>query len=241
MKIDTRAGSKELIAPLAALGVPVEPGVLLAGDVEIVGNGPGGPLLVGVEYKSIEDTAACMRSGRFADQARGMKANFNVSWLLVEGRVRAVKGGMEVQTHKGKWRLLHAGVTYQELTAWLLTMSQVNGILLYRTEDLAESVEWLRIFNNWWTSKDWHQHRAHLEWYTPPVVGNPFLGEPPLVQKAAALLPHIGGIKAERVGKEFRSLKKMCCVSQEDWTKIPGVGKKMAKRIVEAIEEEAHD
>lgn len=239
MRIDTRAGSKELIAPLMKLGVPVEPGILAAGDVEILGNGPGGfPTLIGIEHKTIEDAVACMRNGRFAEQARGMRSYFEVSWLLVEGRVRVGKRVLEVRKGE-KWMPLHAGVTYQELAAWLISMAQAQGILLYRTESKAESVLWLRALNNWWTAKDWEEHRAHLEWYTPPSVGNPFLREPPLVERAAALLPHIGVVKAGRVAKEFRSLKKMTCVSQEEWVTIPGVGKKMAAAIVKAIEEEA--
>jgi len=238
MRVDSRAGSKELIKPLRQLGVEVEEVLLPAGDVEIVGNGVGGaPTLVGVEYKSVEDAAQCMRNGRFAEQARGMKANFQVSWLLVEGRVKAV--GKQLMVKKGdRWKAVHAGVTYQELAAWMMTMAQANGILLWRTESRTETVEWLRVFNNWWTVKQWEQHRAHLEWYVPPVVGsNPFEGEPPLVQKVAATLPHIGTVKAERVAKHFGSVKKMCCESQAGWITIPGVGKRMAAAIVKAIEE----
>ena len=88
MKVDTRAGSERLIDPLRTLGVLVEPGILPAGDVEFLGNGPEGrPMLVGVEHKTVEDAVACMRNGRFAEQARAMREYFDVSWLCVEGEI----------------------------------------------------------------------------------------------------------------------------------------------------------
>src|SRR3990170_3568798 len=91
MRIDTRAGSNELIDPLSNLGVPVESGILASGDIEILGNGPNGtPLLVGIEYKKIPDLIACVRSGRFADQLRGMRDTYLISWLLIEGRLKGV-------------------------------------------------------------------------------------------------------------------------------------------------------
>ena len=237
MRIDPRAGSKELVGPLRALGVEVEE-VLLDSDAEIIGRGPyGEPTLVGVEYKTLEDAIACMRNGRFADQLRRMKSSYHVSWLLLEGRLK--HDGRKLWVRRGeKWFLIPGNVTYQELAAWVDTMVLCGGVLVWRTENKEESASWLRALELWW-GKEWEGHSAHLEWYTPPIVGNPFEGEPPLVQKAAALLPGIGSTKARKVAKEFKSLKKMCCVSQEEWATIPSVGKKMAAKIVQAIEEEA--
>lgn len=239
MKVDTRAGSKELIEPLRALGVLVDPGILAAGDVEILGNGPEGrPILIGIEHKRIEDAIACMRDGRFADQMRAMRESFEVSWLLVEGEWERFDPKKDIAVRRGnKWFTIPGRVTYQEITAWLLTMAQAAGILLYRTRDKAESAAWLRALEMWWTAKEWEEHRAHLDWYQPPIVGNPF-APPNLAVQVAACLPHIGATRAQKVADHFKSVKNMCCNSQEEWVKIEGVGKKIASAVVAAIEKE---
>ena len=239
MKVDPRAGSKDLITPLRNLGVLVESEYLPAGDVEILGKGPRGrPVLIGVEHKQFEDAIACMRNGRFADQLRGMRESYEISWLLIEGRIGGIGAKEGIAVRRGeRWFPLPGRVTYQELAAWLQTMCQAGGVLLWRTETQAESVAWLRALEMWWTVKEYEEHRAHLDYYHPPLLANPF--EPPsLALKVAACLPHIGGVKAERVAGHFRSVKKIVLASKADWVHIESVGKKTAADIVAAIEKE---
>jgi ERCC4-type nuclease len=238
MIVDTRAGSELLIGPLGELGVLVTPGILPAGDVEIVGNGPEGrPVLVGVEHKTVEDAVACMRNGRFAEQARGMAAYYAVRWVCVEGEITVGNTGL-ISVRRGlKWFELPGKVRYQEFAGWLLTMTQSAGMLLQRTKDKHESAMWLRSLELWWTAKEWGEHRAHLEWYQPEVVGNPF-EEPSLAKRVAATLPHIGAVKAERVATHFKSMRGMAVATVQQWMEVKGVGKRMAAKIVKAIEEE---
>lgn len=237
MRVDTRAGSKDYITPLRNLGVSVSPEILAAGDFEILGSGPGGhPTLVGVEIKSVEDAVQCMRNGRFAAQLRGMRESFEVSWLLIEGRVLAGEKGMSVRRGE-RWYTIPGRVGYQEFAAWTQSMCQAGGVLLWRTETQAESVLWLRALELWWTTKEYEQHRAHLDYYQPPIVGNPF-AEPSLALRVAACLPHIGGVKAERAAKHFGSVKKIVLASAEDWTYIKGIGGRVAADVVAAIEKE---
>lgn len=235
MKVDTRAGSCDYIAPLIAAGVPAEGALLPAGDFEIIGRGPGGrPLPVGVEIKQWDDVIACMRNGRFADQLRGMRAAYEVSWLLVEGRIRFDDGQLAVW--KGnKWYTLPGRVTYQELASWLLTMCGAGGVLLWRTESQAESVEWLRSLYWWWVSKDFERHRAHLDFYLPPPDSTAPWEEPPLAAKMAVALPHIGSTLAMRVGEEFDSPEEMVLADESRWAKISGIGSKIAAAVVRAI------
>ena len=239
MRIDTRAGSKEFIEPLRAMGVEVEEAILPAGDVEIVGNGPGGtPKLVGVELKTIEDVAACVRSGRFAEQQRRMKESFEVSWLLIEGRWRGDPKGLAVERGPAhRWFVIPGHITHQEIVAWSLTMAQCGGTLLWRTESRAESVAWLRALELWWTAKEWEDHRAHLDWYSPPLNHNPFEGEPSLAHKWAAELPGVGDKKARGVAKRFGSAYLLANATEAELVEVEGVGKKLAKGIVAAIRE----
>lgn len=239
MRIDTRAGSKDLIVPLRMAGVQVEEAILPYGDVEILGNGPGGPVLLGVEYKKLGDLLDSMRSGRFADQLRGMRETYNINWLLVEGRMTGVERGEFLKIKVGGKQYRHwvqrpGRFSYQEVVGWSLTMSLKGGCLLWRTEDISETVEWLRCVDNWFTSKDWENHRAHLDWYSPSPEGNPF-EEPSLVQKVAAVLPGLGSSRSRNVASHFGSVRAMIMADEKEWSKIDGVGIKTAKKLVEIL------
>ena len=240
MRLDIRAGSGKLAEPLRAAGITVEECMLPAGDMEIVGLGPGGrPVLVGVEYKTIEDATSCMRNGRFAEQLRAMRESFEVSWLVIEGRMAGWDSPEGISVKRGRWFHLPGRIGYQEVAAWTMTMAQVGGVLLWRTETEDETVRWLRALEMWWTAKEWEDHRAHTAIYTPPFsIGYAQIVEPTLVQRVAAVLPHIGSVKAHRVAKFFRSVREMVAAPASEWTRIEGVGKKSAADIVAALEEE---
>jgi ERCC4-type nuclease len=226
------------VEPLRKLGVVVEETILPAGDAEIVGIGPSGrPVLVGCEYKSIEDVAACVRNGRFADQLRKMRDSFEVSWLLIEGRLRGDRKGIAVKRGE-KWFTLPGLITYQEIVSWTMTMCQRGGVLLWRTESKLESAAWLRSLELWWTAKDWEEHRAHMDWYTPPIESNPFEGRPGLARRWANELPGVGDGKSRLISARFRSGRALANASVEELTQVEGVGKKLANAIVKAVKEE---
>lgn len=238
LRVDTRAGSQELLTPLITLGLPVEGATLPAGDIEIIGNGPDGPLLVGCEYKKIPDLIGSIRSGRLAEQLRNMHDTYAVRWLLVEGRMREQGGRFQVQRDCGKWFDQPGRVSYAEIASYLLTLSMRSGVLLWRTETQEETVQWVKTLYNWLTAKEWSEHRAHLEWYEPELEGvNPFTG-PTLLQRMAATLPRIGGTKSVRVAEHFKSPREMVNASTEEWTKIERIGKVEAAAIVKALEGE---
>lgn len=236
IRVDSRAGSKDLIAPLRQLGVPVEEATLPAGDVEIMGVGPEERLVpISVEYKKLPDVLACMRDGRFAEQLRGMRDSYEVCWLLIEGRFRTVRGDIMQVQHNTRWRD-DGKYRRGEFNSWLNTMCIRGGALLWRTEDQSESVAWVRSQYLWWTAREYEEHRAHLDWYRPTVIGGitPFM-PPSTVQKCASVLPGIGGTRSAAVADHFDSVRKMCLADEAEWSKIPGIGKKGAKKLVEAL------
>lgn len=238
MRVDTRAGSKDLIAPLRAAGVQVEECILPAGDVEIIGLGKDGtPTLIGVEVKTVQDALACMRSGRFAEQARKMEEAFEIKWLLVEGETREspANGHLQVKNDKGSWFTMPGHITGQEYDAWLLSMVQSAGVLLWQTARKEDSVRWLRSLGVWWTAKDWDEHRAKLAVYQPPYPSNPFR-PPTYAERIAFVLPHLGAKKAKTAADLFGSVQEMACAKVEDWTKLKGVGEKVAQDVVTALQ-----
>lgn len=234
--VDPRAGSQDYIEPLKRAGVPIEVRQLAAGDVEIVGLGVGGrPTLVGIECKKWPDVLACVRNGRFADQARGMRRLYEVRWLLIEGRLRVnARGKLEDLTSAARWHEVPGSYTPQEVSGWLLTMVQCGGVLPWFSESRSDSVAWLRSLWLWWSSKEWQEHRAHLDWFQPPLQVSPFV-EPSLVEQVAAVLPGMGATRARAAAEAFPSVRLMLEAPPEDWIAVPGIGRRTAERIVAAL------
>lgn len=234
IRVDTREGSKDYIEPLIASGLPVQSAILPAGDVEIVGKGPGGrPYLVGVEIKKWDDVMACVRSGRFADQLRGMKAAFECNWLLIEGRIR-ITSSEHVAIERGtRWYTPPGKMKYAELSSWLLNVCSRGGVLLWRTESQQESVAWLRALYWSWVSKEYEQHRSLADFYQPPLDST--FREPSLAQKWAVNVPGIGRELAGRAAEKFGSAYNLAHAGEKEWQGVQGVGGKRAKSVVEAI------
>lgn len=239
IRIDDRAGSSELVAPLEALGIRSRLERLPAGDIEIIGiDGT----VVGVEYKKWPDVLACVRNGRFAEQLRGMRREFHVSWLLIEGRVRAgVKNRLMIQQPGGGWREADGGHTYQEIAAWLMTMCQCGGALVAQTESQLESALWLRGLYYWWTFLAWEEHRAHKAWFEPPPLWENPYAEPPLSLKIASMLPGIGPERAAAIidvmghEREYPSALEVVEAGTTALQRVPGIGKTVATRVWEAV------
>jgi ERCC4-type nuclease len=232
MRIDTRAGSVDYIAPLARAGVPVSGAKLAAGDVEIIGRGlKGRPTLVGVELKKWGDLLQCLRDGRYADQQKKMRAAYEVRWLLVEGEVEVGKDGVLWWKSGEHWRH-DGGHTIQEVTAWLFTQVMCGGTLLWQSPSQSSSVDWLRFLWLWWTAKDYDEHKSHLEWYIPPALGT-WISPPTPVQQVARVLPGIGSTLCALLSEEFPTPECMMELDPDRWTRVEGVGKKKLERVRE--------
>ena len=244
IRVDDRAGSNELIEPLERLGIRSRLERLDAGDIEVIGiDGT----VVGVEYKKWPDVLACVRSGRFAEQLRGMKRAYHVTWLLIEGRLRVRDGNLEYTTayepeyDLAKWREADAGVTFQEVKSWIMTMVQCGGALVDYTSCQAESALWLRQLYYWWTFQAWEEHRAHRAWFEPPPLWENPYAEPPLALKMACLLPGVGSTRATAIldvfgnEKEYPSALEVVEAGTVKLAGVPGIGKKTATAVWEAM------
>lgn len=246
-RLDMRAGSQDYLHALRAAGLPVEAVAQLpAGDVEIVGRGPGGrPVLVGIELKKCADFLTCVRDGRLSEQLRRMRDRFEVRWIVVEGEWRLGAGdALEMQERRG-WKA-RGQVSYQEAASYSLTLAQRGGALLWRTGSEQETVSWLRTMYWWWVGKDFEEHRAHLDLYTPPYVPPDGDHGPPSVEQkvAAALLAqgnsvNVGGDRARAVAAHFGTLGAMFSATEKDWRQVEGIGPKLAKQMVSILGRES--
>ena len=146
-------------------GLPAESATLEFGDVAFAGNGPEGPVLIGIEYKHMGEAITCMTTGRFAGhQLLGM-ADYYEYWLLIDDvdRYRTGREG-QLQLRSGQgWYDVTQGeraITTLAWEHWLLSMSNnVGGCKVHRCESSSQSVDFIGHLYSWW-QKQWTDHRS---------------------------------------------------------------------------------
>lgn len=243
--MDPRAGSCDLHPQLVARSLPSSLCRLEYGDVSFIGNGPAGPVSVGIEYKRIGDALACMTGGRYAGhQLPGMIGTYQYHWLLLEGIVRCGSGNgsegvLQVRAYPEGWKDYRQGsryIMYRDWCHWLMSLQQMAGVRVAHTSGIKESAAWVAALYSWWT-KAWGDHRSVQAIYMPNVPSDGVLlsHKPTLRRLWAMQLPGIGVEKSKVVELAFPTALELAVASAEHWMEVDGIGKTLAQRIVGAI------
>lgn len=263
--VDPRAGSGDLVAPLRTLGCPAELSRLDFGDLALVGNGPRGPHLVGIEVKTIADLLQCMTTGRFAaHQLPGLVESYDTAWLLIEGQWRANREGvLEVRVSprrivdpksprtKPRWKWSpEFWVTpkgrrwmWRDVHGWLQTVGYQTGVLVGLAADRQMTARFCASVYHWWTDKGYLEHKAlkTFQDYKSTVTTAPgtrvSVVAPDVTRRVAKELPGLGWERSEAAARHFRTVAGMVAADEKEWQKVEGVGKVTAERIVRAIRE----
>lgn len=234
--VDRRVGSADLFTPLQRRRIPVELVTLEYADFAIVTASPAGdPILVGVERKRIRDMVQSLHSGRLAGhQLPGLIAHYTHRWIVVEGVWRCGDDGqIEVPIGKGRWDSIRMDAV--GLERYLLTLELKGGCGIRHTRSAEDTATFLDALHGWWTKKAWGRHRSHLTLHKPPDVA--LFTKPGLVARLAAELPGVGFERAAAVARKFRTPLDMLIAGEDEWRTVPGIGKTLARRITQALQQ----
>lgn len=250
----------ETVRHLVCRGTGRQLATLNSGDVCILGHGPGGSTIsIGVELKSIADILSSFDTGRLqATQIPKMNEDYDVRWLLIYGayRIRLADGALEYlhrekDARTGKltgrrwWQVYARGknrkpVMYAYLKAALMETTEL-GFSYDHVQDVEEAVAWLGILHAWWT-KPHHQHKLmhrtdeSRKLALSPAMANKDPRWMRRVEVAKRLLKSgIGYDKAMAAADTFGSVIEMVTATTERWMMVPGIGKTLAKAVVEAV------
>ncbi len=230
--IDPRAGSQDYIPLLRTLGAPVEAVTLEFGDCAFYGSGRA----VGVELKKLNDLLNCITTGRFAGhQLPGMCRDYSEAYLIVEGywRPNPVDGVLE--TRRGRdWVPVKLGKRtwmWRDLDNFLTTIEVKGGVRIKRTANADETARAIYGLYNWWSDVD--SHRSHLALNRAGRDAALFT-RPTFVRRVAAELPGVGYERSGAVAASFATVRSMIAADIPTWLEIDGIGKKIAKGIVES-------
>ena len=231
--LDNRTGSAELFTPLQRRRLPVVLTTLRFGDLAFAGKGPHGDVMIAVERKRITDLLQSLTSGRLSGhQLPGLVEEFAFRWLLVEGRYRETEDGwIEIPRKHGKTDTVR--LRFSALENYLITLTMKGGMLVHRAWDVEESCAWIEALYNWWTKKEFNDHRSHLALHQAADYAVFF--RPSLVHRVAMQLPGIDDGRAPLVARKFPTVVDMVGAEATAWQSIPGIGPKIAANVVKAL------
>lgn len=240
--VDDRIGSKELLPIIQRIGVPCELSRLSYGDAAFEGNGPKGPITVGVERKTLNDMLACIEDARYAAHQRpGMLALYSKSYLCIEGLWAPGDGnGFDGQLMQGfrngaSWGPLkvRSGRTplYSKLYRYLMSVA-LSGVIITPSMHIFHTAynicEMYQYFQ-----KRWNQHTSLIE--VQKLAIPDMTGKPSLVRRWASDLTDIGVVHSQDAERLFRAPLILANAPESAWLDIKGIGVPTARRIVKEI------
>lgn len=220
---------------------------LSSGDISFTGNGPDGPILIGIELKRISDLISSIFHGRLQDtqlgshsDSSGMLNTYDENWILYYGRYRkSPKDGKTLQIYKtkeeiqkSKYKDRYPGfydyiagknfVSYKYLESFLCSPSVTRrGILVKHVEDLQQAADWIEVLYNIW-QKEYSKHgsmRAVDRSAMVPFV--PGMDEKTYIRfLIAGTLPGLRDARALAVTNHFSSTRAMINASEEELAEI---------------------
>lgn len=235
--VDTRAGSSELVAPLAKAGLPVEEAVLEYGDIAFLGRGEGGAdVMVGIEHKKVPDLVGSLNSDRLVGhQLGGMLDTYDRPYLLIEGDWDHDDAGHVTLFRglKGRRSIVKGAPLAVELEKRVITLETRGGLRVRWTPSQRATVRYLTALYRFWTDRDLDMHRSHLAIHSPDL--DRALKIPiSLKRQIAAQLPGIGFERSRAVDQHFRSVWEMVNAGEEEWRRVEGIGPALSRKLVAA-------
>lgn len=254
--VDERTGSKEFLNPIRHLGAPASLEHLDAADFAFSGNGSEGPVVIGVERKTVGDLIESMRGRRLSGhQVRLLSSCYDLQFIIVEGQFRPNPETHLLETRTQDWGRWYNGhgkpIHYGEVASYLIGL-EANGLQVTRTYSESETAAWVVWLYKYW-QKEWTSHTSLRSIYAPPPsrpAGKMTWEEPTLAMKMIAQIQGMDQ-KAWALGKKFKLPKDFMEASEEEWVtagprsksgkKVTIVGKVLAKKIREQLHGTAED
>lgn len=229
--IDRREGSADLTKHIPN-SVLVE---LDFGDASFTGNGPDGPVEIGVERKRIGDLINSIMSGRLSGhQIPGMLETYYRAYLIIEGLCKENPHTGVVEVRRGiEWKEIRTGtrtMRVRDIFLYLTTLEIMTGVIVRKTTGIKGTAAQITWLSDWW-GKKWEEHKGHLAIYKQPPPAA-LLKKPSVLRMMAAELPSIKWKRSLAVAEYFGSIKAMVNSTEEQWLEIEGIGKATAKAVM---------
>lgn len=233
---------------------------LPAGDFCFSGNGPNGPVLIGIERKRMKDMINSIRLGRFSGEQLPKllgkeEGHYDYAYLVFESRWKTdwLTGNL-VEKWGKNWEPVYFGTDRKRepvpglfLSSFFTSIAATTPLKIIQVEDPRQTVEAVMSLAHVW-SKPWTDHKAATALHTPQQFVQ--LEKASIVRRYAASLPGIGWEKSRVIEEAFPSIEStvhhterckecdaMKCtpVTAKEFERLEGFGKVTAKKLVDRI------
>jgi len=239
-------GSERLAAfkkDLEGFGADVVVQQMEFGDAAFIGNGPDGPIKVGIELKTIKDLINGMQTKRLAGhQIPGLLETYGRTYLVVEGFYRAGRpSGILEMPYGRRWRGFYAGkrpIFWADVEKFLTGLEEV-GVRLRRTRTPHETARVIaQVLQGFW-NKDYAAHRSLDVVYTAqPLLNRDDEATARIRRVLVALKSGVGDGRSKDVARAFGSIYGLVTADVNAWSGVEGIGKTIAAKTVQAIRAE---
>lgn len=233
-------GSRELQPIINRIGYAASIANLRYGDFAFEGNGPAGPINIGVERKSLHDMLHCIDDAHYAGRQRGgMRSLYQLSFLAIEGMFRPhdnegyLMEGFRGGAAWGPCKYRQRAPLYSKLFNYLVSVA-MSGVIITFSRDMYGTAYNVCMLYDYF-QKPWDSHTSMSEVQLLPLaeVG----GRPSLVLRWATQIDDIGVKLGKRAEELFPSAYDLGQSTAEDWVKIKGISARTAQRIEREIRE----
>jgi ERCC4-type nuclease len=231
--VDRRTGSRELKEYLPEGSYEISD--LESGDVAFLGYGPDGPMTypIGIERKTFYDLLECFKDTRLNQQLQKMSGYYKKIYIVVEGRPRIRHDGHILVPRKvnGKTEWVESKLTYSTIDNYLNTLTDELHIQIKRSFGLEETCwQIMDIYGH--CSKESHGSHLRIDktWEINPWMPASF------EERVAQQLDGIGPTKAGLVAAMYPAVAEWGQLSEEEWCRIPGIGKTLSKSIMTQLQ-----
>lgn len=181
---------------------------------------------VGVQRKEIKDFFASVADGRLAREYPLMQ-QLSIAVLLIEGRQRWSTEGYLLNIDQFTQRAWNR----DQYRAYMLSVQQ-RGIWVVETDDLTDTIAWVKNFERWASKNSHHSLLARPKpqgaWGKPESLDwQHFL---------AQSFNGVGPVQAERIVAHFGGMLPIAWTcTKEELGKVPGIGKMRLDQLWEAL------
>lgn len=222
------------------------------GDIAFFGNGPDNVLWwIGIEYKTIDDVVACIKSGRFTGtQLPGMLRTYDICFLLVEGIARPDRERGQLVRYRGK-ATYGCGIQYAAYDNYLTAVNVFSSLYgkpcIVKTAGTDFETGYIirDIYNLF--QKRWEDHHSiskpdqtkiqRVSYDLEVIKIEPGDAEYPAhwLRKSLYQIQGVGWEVAGKLADHFGTMEVALAANVKDWLALDHVGAGLAKRAYYAL------
>ena len=182
------------------------------------------------ERKKAMDLINCISDGRHIKQVRdAIGAGFEYYFLIVECIQRQGQDGLFEYRTGNNWT--RTSMSWSRVQGYLHQLHYLMGVQVLFSPSARATSETVKALFQFF-QQGFDEHSSLKKFYSPQPA---LLLNPSLIRSVANQLPGVGWERSIAIEGHFGSIRDMINADEDEWMKIPGIGKGLSKSITEAL------